>query len=100
VSSSHLETNDDPPLPALFNLKHLDNRSTPPLDLIHDLLVDVNGVVRSLLEESSVRDTSDIRQSLGVLDGSGWGEDTSSDKVASELLRDGGRDGTGRSVGF
>jgi len=56
-----LETNDDPPLPALFNLKHLNNRSTPPLDLIHDFLVDVDSVVRSLVEESSVRNTSDIR---------------------------------------
>jgi hypothetical protein len=90
VSSSHLETNDDPPLPALFNLKHLNNRSTPPLDLIHDFLVDIDGVVRSFFEESSVRDTSDICQSLGILDWAGWWEDTSSDKVASELLRDGG----------
>ena len=56
-----LETDDDPPLPALFNLKHLNNRSTPPLDLIHDFLVDVDSVVRSLVEESSVRNTSDIR---------------------------------------
>ena len=90
VSSAHLESNNDPPFPTLFNLKHLDNRSTPPFDLIHDFLVNVDSVVRGLVEESSVGNTSDIRQSVGVLDGSGGWKDTSSDKVASELLGDGG----------
>lgn len=40
-----LETNDNPPLSALLNLKHLDNRSRSPLDLIHDFLVDVDSVI-------------------------------------------------------
>ena len=40
-----LETNDDPPFPALLDLKHLNHGSTPPLDLIHDFLVDVDGVI-------------------------------------------------------
>lgn len=90
-----LETNDNPPFPALFNLKHLNNRSTSPLDLVHDFLVDVDSVVGSFIEECGIRDTSNIRQSFGVLDGSSGWEDTSSDEVTSELLGNGRGDGTG-----
>lgn len=95
ADDSSLEADDDPPFPALFDLEHLDDRSTPPLDLVHDILVDVYCVFRGLLEECSVRDASNVGDALGILDGSGWGEDTSRDKVASQLLRDSGGDGTG-----
>lgn len=95
-----LKTNDNPPLSALLDLKHFNDGSTPPLDFIHDILVDSHGVVGSLFEESGIGDASNIRDSLFVLDGSRGRKDTSSDKVASELLRDSGRNGTGRSVSF
>jgi hypothetical protein len=57
-------------------------------------------VIRGFIEESSIGNTSDVRETLVVLDGSRGREDTSSDEVASELLGDGGRDGSGRSVGL
>ena len=85
-----LETDDDPPLPAVFDLKQLNDRPTPSLDFAHDLLVNVQRVVRGLLQETFIRDTANIRQPIVELGWTTSGESALGDKVASELLGDGG----------
>ena len=86
VNARSLVPNDQPPLPTLLNLIHLNHRSIPPLNLIHHHLINLQRVLTRLLEETLVRDSLQLRRAgtrLGRW--SGW-EGTSGDEVAPELL--------------
>ena len=99
LGPSHLVTDDDPPLPALLDLEEFDHGSAPLPDLIHDVLVNLERLVRGLFEERPVRDGLDVDGFVGIERGRvGFGKDASLQKVASELLTRGRRDGSGRSV--
>jgi hypothetical protein len=54
AESDLLETNDEPPLSTVFDLEQLDHWSTPALNLAHNLLVDVESVIRGLFQESLI----------------------------------------------
>jgi hypothetical protein len=89
-SVAHLESNDDSSLSAVLDLVHLDDGTGSSLDLVHDALIDIEGVLRGLFKEDGVRNGSDVGVTLSVLDRARSGEGASGDKVASELLGDGG----------
>lgn len=88
-----LETNDDAPFAAVLDLEHLDDGTFSLLDLVHDALVNLEGVVAGLLEEAGVGDGPDLGRALFSLLGGLGRERAAGDEVASELLRDSRRDG-------
>lgn len=101
LGPSHLVPDDHPPLPTLLDLEELDHGPAPLPDLIHDVLIDLERLVRGLFEEGPIRDGLDVdgfvrveRRRVGLR------EDASLQKVASELLTRSRGDGPGRSVGL
>lgn len=98
AGTANLVTNNKPALSRVLNLEHFDDRSVTALDFVHDSLVHFEGVFARLFEERGVRNGSNVGCALGGFHRPRSGERASRDKVASELLGDGGRDGTGRSV--
>lgn len=98
AGTTNLVTNNKSALSRVLNLEHFDDRSVTALDFVHDSLVHFEGVFARLFEERGVRNGSNVGCALGGFHRPRSGERASRDKVASELLGDGGRDGTGRSV--
>lgn len=98
AGTANLVTNNKSALSRVLNLEHFDDRSVTALDFVHDSLVHFEGVFARLFEERGVRNGSNVGCALGGFHRPRSGERASRDKVASELLGDGGRDGTGRSV--
>lgn len=93
-----LVTNNKSAFTRVLNLEHLDDRSVTALSLVHDSLIHFKSVLARLFEESGIRNGSNVRGTISVFHGPRSGKGASRDKVASELLRDGRGDGTGRSV--
>ena len=101
LGPTHLVTDDDPPLPTLLDLEQLDHGPAPLPDLVHDMLIDLERLVRGLFQKRPVRDGLDVDRLVRVERGRvTFGEDASLQEVASELLTRGRRDGSGRSVGL
>lgn len=98
AGTANLVANNKSALSRVLNFEHFDDRSITALDLVHDSLVHFKSVFARLFEERGVRNGSNVRCALGGFHGPRSGERASRDKVASELLRDGRRDGAGRSV--
>lgn len=98
AGTANLVTNNKSALSRVLNLEHFDDRSVTALDFVHDSLVHFEGVFARLFEERGVRNGSNVGCALGGFHRPRSGERASRYKVASELLGDGGRDGTGRSV--
>lgn len=90
-SPALLVRNDNAPLPALLDIIRRNDGPHPPERLVHEFLVDVERVVRRLLEERLVRDPADVNSGLGELlsrEGNVWSIDKIAlgDKVRAELL--------------
>jgi hypothetical protein len=58
--ATHLVTNYKAAFPRAFHSKLLDHWTVTGLDVPHDFLVDVKGVLRRLLKEGRVRDCANI----------------------------------------
>jgi hypothetical protein len=101
LGPAHLVTDDDPPLPTLLDLEQLDHGPTPLPDLVHNMLIDLERLVRGLFQERPVRDGLDVDRLVRVERRRvAFGEDASLQEVASELLTRSRGDGPGRSVGL
>lgn len=104
LRSSHLVANHDSPFSRLLNLEHLDHWTEPVFDVPHNLLIDVQSVFGSLLEETLIGNKANV--GLAVLVEAFWvvrwwsWERAARDEVATELLGSRCRDLACTAVGF
>lgn len=54
--TAHLETDNNSALTTVFDLEHFNDRAISSLNLVHDRLVDVKGVVAGLFQEVGIGD--------------------------------------------
>lgn len=98
VGAALLVGNDNTLLARVLHLKALDDGAVALLALVHDLLVQLEGVRGGTLKERGVGNRADVGDTVGIDLGSACRELAWRDKVATELLRCGGRDGASRAV--
>ena len=105
LGRAHLVTNNDSPLPRTFDLVEFEDRAktTALEDVVHDRLVNFEGIFRRFLEEERIRYSADIDLFRGGIllewiRGNGR-EVALRDKVAAQRLRVSSRHAS-RAVGF
>jgi hypothetical protein len=100
LGTSHLVADDDPSFTGSLDLEELHDGAVSFQNLLHDLLVDLEGVGGRLGQELGVRDIPDIKLLLGIAVGWLLREIGFGNEIATQLLSCSCRDGTRRAIRF